>query len=160
MAPFRRVEDCRAGASALGILVPPGRRTVVILRPRAVPWDLLALRPADGHGALTAFCDFERDEAAGVARRVQQALAHAAGAGGCPVEMLSSPGSAGYRVCLRAAGFTWLACPRAPGQPYRPVDFSTPDEARDAAARLARFLCPAADADQEYYFNTQNFSRS
>jgi hypothetical protein len=157
MPPFRRVEDCRASPSALGILVPPGHRTVVVLRPRAMSWDLLALRPGDGPNP--AFCDFGRDEAAGVARRVQQALAQAACDGANPVETLAGPAHGGYRVCARAGGFTWLACLRLPGQPYQPVDFTTADEAHAAAARLARFLCPAADADQEYYFNTQNFSR-
>jgi hypothetical protein len=31
MCPLRRVEDDRAGPSALGILVPPGRRTFLIV---------------------------------------------------------------------------------------------------------------------------------
>src|SRR5947209_20579622 len=110
MAPFRRVEDCRASASALGILVPPGHRTVVILRRRAVGWDLLALLPGQGADAHPAFCEFGRDEAAGVARRVQQALAQAAQAGANPVEAVGGPGPGGYRVCVRAGGFTWLAC--------------------------------------------------
>src|SRR5207302_3778230 len=41
MCPLRRVEDAHAGPHAVGILVPPGRRTVVIVRPRALIWDLL-----------------------------------------------------------------------------------------------------------------------
>jgi hypothetical protein len=157
MPPFRRVEDCRAGPHALGILVPPGRRTVVILRPRAVSWDLLALRPGEGPGPHAAFCEFSREEAAGVARQVQRTLEQAACDGGTPVEAVAGPVH-GYRVCVRAGGYTWLACPRVPGQPYRTMEFATLDEACDAAARLAQFLCPAAEAGQEYYFNTQNFS--
>jgi hypothetical protein len=156
MPPFRRVEDCRAGPRALGILVPPGRRTVVILRPRALSWDLLALRPGEEASTAAAFCDFGRDEAAGVARRVQRALEQAACAGGNLVEAVVAV--RGYRVVVRAAGYTWLACPRLPGQPYRAMDFATPDEAQGAAAHLAHYLCPHAEAGQEYYFNTQNFS--
>jgi hypothetical protein len=159
MAAFRRVDDHRASPSALGILVPPGQRTIVILRPRAVGWDLLALQPGAGTGPLVAFCDFEREQAARVARQVQQELAAGAYEGVNPVQTIAGPGPHGYRVCVRAGGLTWLACLRLPGQPYRPVDFATLDEAQDAARRLARFVHPPADADQEFYFNTQNFSR-
>jgi hypothetical protein len=150
---FRRVEDHRAGPRALGILVPPGRRTVVILRPRAVAWDFLALRPGAG-----SFCDFERDEAAGVARQVQRDLARGACEGVNPVEV-AGPADNGYRLCVRAGGLAWLACLRQPGRPYCPAVFATVEEARAAADRLAPFVFPAADADQEFYFNTQNFSR-
>jgi len=132
---------------------------VVILRPRGLGWDLLALRPGGGAGPHAAFCDFERDEAAGVARQVLEALAQGAGAGVNPVETVAGPAHNNYRLCMRAVGLLWLACPRQPGQPYRPAEFATLEEARDAATRLARFVCPAPDADQEFYFNTQNFSR-
>jgi hypothetical protein len=156
MAAFRRVEDHRAGPDALGILVPPGRRTVVILRPRAVAWDFLALKP--GSEVPGSFCDFERDEAAGVARQVQRDLARRVCEGVNPVEV-AGPADDGYRLCVRAGGLAWLACLRQPGKAYRPAGFATMEEARAAADRLARFMFPAADADQEFYFNTQNFSR-
>ena len=159
MAAFRRVEDHRAGPHALGILVPPGQRTVVILRPRAVAWDFLALRPETGDEARGPFCDFERDEAAGLARQVQRDLARGACDGVNPVEV-AGPADNGYRLCVRAGGLAWLACLRQPGKPYRPADFATAEEARAAADRLAAFFFPAADADQEFYFNTQNFSRT
>ncbi len=158
MAAFRRVEDQRAGPSALGILVPPGMRTIVILRPRAVAWDFLALKPGAEVEAHGSFCDFERDEAAGVARQVQRDLARQACEGVNPVEV-AGPADHGYRLCVRAGGLAWLACLRQPGKPYQPADFPTMEEAREAAIRLARFVFPAADADQEFYFNTQNFSR-
>ena len=48
MSVFRRVDDDRAGPAAMGILVPPGRRTFLILRPRALAWDLILLRRAEG----------------------------------------------------------------------------------------------------------------
>ena len=69
MPAFRRVEGSQAGPSALGILVPPGARTLVILRPRALEWDLLPLQDRD-----EGFCEFDRETAAGIARGIQQAL--------------------------------------------------------------------------------------
>jgi hypothetical protein len=149
MPPFRRVEGARAGPTALGILVPPGARTLVVLRPRALEWDLIALRPDGG-----AFCEFGRDEAALVARRVQRALEQSAG-GGAALE--SAPAGEGFRVLARAGEHVWVACRRAPGQPYQAAVFLTREAADEAAARLAQVLCPDADAGQEYYFNTQNF---
>jgi hypothetical protein len=159
MPPFRRVEDRRAGPTALGILVPPGLRTLVILRPRALEWDLLPLRPGEGSGAAAGFREFGRDEAAGVARRVQRALEQAAGAHANPVEAMPLPEGAGYWVVARAGELCWVACRRVPGQPYRASLFATLEGASEAAARLACVLCPAADAGQEYYFNTQHYSR-
>ena len=64
MCALRRVEGDRAGPDALGILVPPARRTFVILRPRALPWDLLLLRDPEAE----AFRELGRDEAHAAAR--------------------------------------------------------------------------------------------
>ncbi len=154
MPPFRRVEDRRASATALGILVPPGGRTLVILRPRALEWDLLPLRP-DG----AAFSEFGRDEAAGIARRVQRALEQGAGNGESPIRVAKRAAGDGYHIEVRAGDLDWVVCRRLPGQPYEKVVFAALEGASDAAARLAPFLWPDADADQEYYFNTQNFAR-
>jgi hypothetical protein len=159
MTFFRRVEDRRAGPLALGILVPPGLRTVVILRPRALHWDLLPLPDAEALSWPPAFCAFTRDEAAAVARRVQRALEQSAGTGGSPPEAVASPAGGGYLVCCRRGDFCWVACPRVPGKPYEPAVFATPGQAGEAAAALARFLWPTAGTPQDYYFNTQNFSR-
>lgn len=156
MAAFRRVEDSRAGPTALGILVPPGRRTLVILRPRALAWDLLALR-TDAESVRSPFADFGRDEAAGVARRLHGALESAAAAERSPLEAVAQP--AGFVVRLCAGEFAWVACERRPGQPYQPALFRDLDAAQEAVRRLAEFLWPGRDADQEYYFNTQNFTR-
>jgi hypothetical protein len=156
MPPFRRVEDRRAGPTALGILVPPGLRTLVILRPRALEWDLLPLRPGEGEAAAD-FCAFGRDEAAGVARRVQRALEQAAQGAADPVLAAARASGDGYWVVVRAGEWSWAACRRLPGQPYRVNVFASLECAREAAGRLARFLCPQADAAQEYYFNTQHF---
>jgi hypothetical protein len=155
MAPFRRVEARRAGPQALGILIPPGRRTLVILRPRALAWDLLPLRLDDVSGTAT-IRDFERDEAVAVARAVHHAL-EAGAAHANPVQADADPSGAGCRVWTEAGPFPWIACLRVSGQPYRPVLFASLDEARAAAARLAGVLWPAADGEQELYFNTQSF---
>ncbi len=155
MPPFRRVEDCRAGPTALGILVPPGLRTLVILRPRALDWDLLPVRGA-GEGAA-AFCDFERDEAAGLARRVQRDLEQGVEKQASPVQAVARPEGEGFWIVARAGELEWVACRRVPGQPYQAAVFATRELAAEAAQCLALVLWPDADAGQEYYFNTQNF---
>lgn len=157
MPAFRRVEDCRAGPTALGILVPPGPQTVVVLRPRALGWDLLAVQTEGRAGPR--FCQFGRDEAAGVARSVQRALERAACDGSELVEVATAPAGEGFHLRARAAEHTWIACPREPGKPYRPLVFADRAAAEEAAAALTRVLRPAPDANQEYYFNTQNFTR-
>jgi hypothetical protein len=156
MPAFRRVEDCQAGPTALGILVPPGPRTVVILRPRALAWDLLAADAGERGGPH--FREFGRDEAAGVARQVHRALEEAACEGTDLVQTVAGP-AGGFQVWATLAEHTWIACPREPGCPYRPLIFSARGEANAAAAALADVLCPASDAAQEFYFNTQNFAR-
>src|SRR5207302_8236773 len=118
--PYRRVDARQAGPEALGILVPPGERTVVILRPRALKWDLLPLRPGMEQAQPAVFCDFEREEAAAVARRAQQALEQGAGQEPNPLEVVCSAPAACYGVCLRAAGMLWIVCHRAAGESYRP----------------------------------------
>jgi hypothetical protein len=154
MPAFRRVEDRRAGPLALGILVPPGQRTVVILRPRFVRWDLLALLSSQTD-ATWAFADFTRDEAAGIARQVQQALEQ----GPCAQPVLLPGPETGFFVAWQGAGFRWIACLRRPGKAYEPAFFATQQEATAAATAIARFLLPDDGARQELYFNTQNFSR-
>jgi hypothetical protein len=152
MPPFRRVEDRRAGPTALGILVPPGGRTLVILRPRALDWDLLPLREGG-----PVFCEFGRDEAAGVARRVQRALEQGAGGGTSPVRAVPRADADGYHVRLTVCEWEWVVCRRVPGQPYQAAVFATLEVAGAAVASLTPVLWPVANAGQEYYFNTQNF---
>jgi hypothetical protein len=148
MSAFRRVEGEQAGPRALGILVPPGRRTFVILRPRALPWDLLLLRDAAG----TAFRELAHDEASAAAQALYRALREGAAA----IEAV--PGAAGCRLRATLGPLPLLACPREPGKPYRPLVCPEPD-ARAAAAALAAILCPAEGAEQELYFNTRFFDR-
>ena len=126
----------------------------MILRVRALAWDLL---PAPRLGA--AFCEFSRDEAAAVARRVQLALADCARAHDDPMQTAALPRSTGFYVAATIADLVWLACPRRAGELYEPAVFSTRVDAERAAHALLPYLYPPADAEQEYYFNTQHFGR-
>jgi hypothetical protein len=159
MPLFRRVDAHRAGASALGILVPPGAKTVVILRPRGLEWDLLPARWEGEARAAPAFCQFARDEAALVARHFQQALEQAVLAGKDPVETFGDPAGREHQVWVRAGEYVWILCRRLAGQPYQPMVFAERAEAENAGRRIQPFFTPAAEANQEYYFNTQSFSR-
>jgi hypothetical protein len=159
MPAFRRVDGSRAGPNALGILVPPGRRTVVVLRPRALPWDLLPLHPIEAGAREAPFQECAPDEAAAIARGLHRALEDGAGGGLLRVEPVGASEGNGYEVRAAIGARTWIACRRAPGQPYQPSIFATLDEALCAAASLTAVLCPAADADQELYFNTRQFAR-
>jgi hypothetical protein len=152
MGAFRRVEGEQAGPSALGILIPPSRRTFVILRPRALPWDLLLLRDPAG----TAFHELAHDEASAAAQSIYRALREWSAGGEGRVEVL--PDEGGSRLLARVGPFALLACPRLPGQPYRPLRCHE-SEARAAASAVGAVLHPPEGTEQELYFNTRFFER-
>lgn len=155
--PFRRVEARLASPAALGILVPPGSRTVVILRPRSLTWDLL---PASWNGdARTSpvFATFGRDEAAAVARQLLDHLDAGVRNGVNPVETLGDAGGHRFQVWLRVGGLVWIVCRRSTRQAYQPLVFGSYDEARAAAELLTPLVWPRGDCEQECYFNTQQF---
>jgi hypothetical protein len=154
MCSFRRVEDERAGPAALGILVPPGRRTFVILRPRALAWDLLLVRPDGG-----AFHDLSRAEATITAQRLYRALEAWAAGGPGQVEAVPVPAGTGFRLRAVVAAYTLIACPREPGKSYQPLVLPDADAARDAARALTAVLCPRDGTEQELYFNGRHFTR-
>ena len=157
MAAFRRVEPQQAGPKALGILVPPGLRTLVILRPRSLDCDLLPAR-WDGDAARPPrFCTFERDQAAQVARQLQQSLAEAAARRVNPVETLGDARAREFQIWVRAAALFWIVCRRAIGRTYEPQLFTSREQALRVAETLATVVWPDDDAEQEYYFNTQKF---
>lgn len=151
MGAFRRVEAETAGPQALGILIPPSRRTFVILRPRGLPWDLLLLRSADG----VAFWELAHDEASAAAQSLYRALRESAHSGKVTVEQVA----AGCRVRATVGPFPLLACPRLPGQPYQPLVCADPGAAQAAADALSAVLFPPAGVEQELYFNTRFFDR-
>ncbi len=156
MCPLRRVEGDQAGPAALGILVPPGRRTFVILRPRLLSLDLLLLRSPSGPD----FRDLSQAEAQDNVRGLYQALEEWAEGGPGRVEVLEVPRSAGCWVRAAVGPYFLLACARQPGHPYAPQVFATPEAARVAAANLSAILCPARAIDPEVYFNTRHFAPS
>ena len=155
---FTRVEPQHAGATALGILVPQGAKTLVIVRPRALPWDLLPARWNGDSIQAPQFCAFSRDEAASVARRLVKALESAIDQKVNPLESFGDLQRQTCGVWLRTDEFVWIVCRRAQGEAYQPMTFASQEEAATEAKKLAEFLWPAADATQEYYFNTQSFA--
>jgi hypothetical protein len=156
MSAFRRVEDERAGPEAIGILVPPSRRTFLILRPRSLPWDLLVVNepaPAD----QVTFREMSREEASGQALALFRALQ--AWAAGGPGGLAVSPApDAGFRLLVKAGSFALVVCDRMPGRPYQPEEFVDRESAECAGRELAAVLCPGPDAEHEVYFNTRHFS--
>jgi hypothetical protein len=156
MSAFRRVEGARAGPAALGILVPPGRRTVVIVRPRGLDWDLLPLRADETPG--TPFHEVGVAEAADLGRELRRVFEEG-GDNPIRVEPLPAAGAVGYEIRAAIGSRSWVACPRTPGVPYRPAVFATLDEALAAAAALTAVLCPGEGVTQELYFNTHHFTR-
>lgn len=158
MPGFRRVDMKQAGASAMGILVPPGARTLVIVRPRSLPWDLL---PAfwDGDGThAPAFCVFGRDEAVRVAKAFLFALESAVRANCNPVQTLGADEC--FQMWIRTEAHVWIACHRSPGESYRPAKFASQADATVAAESLTRVVWPSQDVFQDYYFNTQQLDTS
>ena len=154
MCPLRRVEDQRAGPSALGILVPPGRRTFLIVRPRSLPWDLLLLRS----DSPNAFRELHRDEAHSLAEELFHALGNWSNGAAGHIEEVASPDGCGFWLRVGVGPFAFLACGRTPGQPYRPLLFPDGDSALAAAGQLRKILRPPRDVEQEVYFNTQHFA--
>jgi hypothetical protein len=154
MSPFRRVNDADAGPTALGILVPPSRRTFLILRPRSLSFDLLLLRQPDD----TRFRELSRDEATAAAHRLYRALLEWAAGGEESVEVVVANADDGSNWLRVQVGSLFLiACGRVAGKPYQPLLFDDADAAQDAVDRLTEILCPPAGAEQELYFNTRHF---
>jgi hypothetical protein len=154
--PLRRVFANRAGPNAIGLLIPPGPRTVVIMRPRSVPWDFLCIHPdAD----TIRFREFAREEAEAVAESLGEALEKDGTGANDKIETMPAPGSPG--CCLRIAldRFHLFACPRAPGQAYRLMVWATPEEAMQAATALRQSLYPDDGETREIYFNSRHFTR-
>lgn len=150
-----RVDMKLAGEKALGILVPPGAKTFVIVRPRGLPWDLLPARWTGDPTQPPQFCTFTRDDAARTARELVHALETASANGTSLVQTFGNANA--VQIWVRTEALVWIACRRTPGEPYRPMVFPSPEEARPQAEEIAAIVCPAADARQEYYVNTQSF---
>lgn len=155
MAIFSRVDPTHAGPAALGVLIPPGNRTVIILRPQALPWDLLPARWDGDSSRAPEFCLFSRDEAPAIARKLVRHLEEAVSNQVNPLETFGNGRS--FQIWLRAPELFWILCRRIPGEAYRPAIFSSPEEAETAGNQVAPYVWPSAP--QEIYFNTQKFER-
>jgi hypothetical protein len=153
MGSFRRVDGGDAGPRALGILVPPARRTFLILRPRALSWDLLLLRQPGSR----AFRQLAHDEASFAAQGAYRALGEWSAGGEGRVEVVADPQGPGFWVRATLGALSFAACPRVPGQPYQPLVCAEYETARTAALALAGVLHPPEGAEQEVYFNTRFF---
>ncbi len=159
MSYFRRVDGAQAGPNALGILVPGGARTLVILRPRALGFDLLPIRATLRNGLGSGFLDLERGEAVALAHAVGNALDDwAAGGSGC-LGPIPAAGADGYWVQAEIGSFIFLACRRIAGEPYAAQVFVTLHDARALVTSLRPVLCPTSEAMQELYFNTREFAK-
>ena len=142
MGMFHRIEADQAGPTALGILIPPARRTFVILRPRAMTFDLLLCRGGDD----PTFNALTHDEASAAAQSLYRGLRD----GLARVE-------AHDHLRVYVGPLSFVACSRVEGQPYAPLALD-PAEAEAIGDRLRSFLCPAGE--QEVYFNTRFFERT
>jgi hypothetical protein len=155
MSRLRLVADNLAGPDAMGILVPPGARTVLIVRPRALEWDLLLVNGLAG----TSFRELSRAEAPAVARSLFSALEHWSDGGPGHVGAVPASDGSGQIVWVDVDDFSLVLCGRLPGKPYQPLVFPHPEAARHAVDRVADTLRPPAGAEQEVYFNTRHFVR-
>jgi hypothetical protein len=157
MSAPRRVFGNQAGPTAVGILVPPGVRTVVVVRPRSLPWDLLLVEVDD---TVIRFREFDRSEAEAAAQALGQAFDEWSTQAGGRCEALPAPGSPGYCVCVELEQYRLVACPRFPGKSYRPMVWATAADAMAAADALRAVFCPPPGTPQEIYFNSRHFTRS
>lgn len=154
MCPLRRVTDTEAGPDAVGMLLPPGPFTFLIIRPRSLAWDLLLVNSAQD----LAFRQLRRDEAPLVAQKVYRALERWIEQGDGQVAPIARPGNSDFWLQARLGNYVFLVCPRRPGQPYQPLGYSELGSAQAAASQLAQTLCPTSDVEQEIYFNLHHFT--
>jgi hypothetical protein len=150
--PLHLVPDDRAGPAALGILVPPGVQTILVVRPRSLPWDLLLVQGLAG----TSFRAMNRAEATATAREFYDAL-HQWGNGG-PGHVQAVGANGGFLVWVDVGDFCLVACERRPGEPYRPGLLIEEADARQLATTIAAILHPRQHEKQEVYFNIRHFS--
>src|SRR5262249_28337071 len=151
--PVRRVFGSRAGPAAIGLLIPPGQRTVVILRPRSLPWDLLCNQPDE---QVIRFREFAREEAEAVAESLGSAFEQPSPGKHHRIEPPPARGAPGKCVRVALARYSLIVCPRLPGQSYRPMVWGTEEEALEAAAAIREWLVPNPGETRELYFNSRH----
>jgi hypothetical protein len=154
--PLRRVFANRAGPNAIGLLIPPGPRTVVIMRPRSLPWDFLCIHSDTD---TIRFRESAREEAEAVAESLGEALEKDGMGANDKIETMQAPGSPGWCLRIALGRFQLMACPRLSGESYRPMVWATVEEALEAASALRQSLYPDNGATREIYFNSRHFAR-
>jgi hypothetical protein len=152
MPAFVEREAADAGPRALGILVPPGKRTLVILRPRALKWDLVLERPP---AALQpGLWEMHPLEARPLVRTLRVLLEEGKPA---HIELVRAADS-NFQIRIVLGEIRLMVCDRTGGQPYQAVRFRDENEASSVAATFRAVLSPGIDANQELYCNTRHFS--
>jgi hypothetical protein len=159
MPAFRTVNGRQAGPSALGILVPPGSRTVVVVRPRSLAVDLVMIRHDPDGAAADGFFEASRQAAGLEAQKLAHALMSCAASGTGRVEVLPAAESGTFHVRAELDAFLLVVCARIPGQPYRPLVYSRAEDAQSMADALSDALFPPPDANRELYTNMSQFGR-
>ncbi|HEV3235344.1 MAG TPA: hypothetical protein VGZ25_00050 [Gemmataceae bacterium] len=159
MCALRRVPDSLAGPRAVGILVPPGSKTVIILRPRTLPWDLLLLANREQQTPCFPFQEFSQPDAKRAASELLQALLKWS-EGDVPgrVAAVAALDGSTHQVQAEIGRFNLIVCKRQPGQPYKPNEFTSVEDAQALAEILTAKLQATGSLDQEVYLNTCNFS--
>ena len=74
MPTFVLVDGERAGPAALGVLAPPAARTLLILRPRALPWDLVLVALGPESADPGPFLEVPHERAAPLVARLRETL--------------------------------------------------------------------------------------
>src|SRR5262249_23565372 len=111
MPTFRSVNAGKAGPNAVGILVPPGSRTLVVVRPRALPVDLVMVRRGEDGGFGSGFMEEGRQTAGLEAQKLAKALMGSATDQALQVEVVPSA-DGGYWVQVLVDVFPLIACQR------------------------------------------------
>jgi hypothetical protein len=127
---------------------------MVIVRPRAIPWDLLPLGPGAAVTSPRPFWETSPVQAAAAAERLAQALEQ-----GSVAAAAVHPAAMGFVVLVEVAGLPLVVCGRVPGQPYQPLALASEREAGAVADHVTAVLAPAADRGGELYVNTRQFAR-
>jgi hypothetical protein len=158
MPSFRTVDARQAGPNAVGILVPPGRRTIVVVRPRSMDLDFLLVQRGEDGEPTAGFHEAGRGEASMLAENLQHYLL-SPGEIRCRTEIVPATNADGFWVRAEVGAFLLIACRRVAAQPYRPAVFVTQEEGQKVAEPIAGILNPGAEAERELYVNAEFFGR-
>lgn len=155
MSPLQRTAAHLAGPRALGILIPPGSQTVLILRPRSLPWDLVLLKSCGS----TTFRTLNQSEGHQVAEALYEALVKWSDGSNGHIGAIPLSEGEGLQIWMDVEDFSLIVCARNPGQPYQPLILTDSQQAEEAIGQLQAVLCPGANQKQEIYLNTRHFSQ-